>query len=199
VKPWLQVVLCFSLLGMGCHGSKVSGERYPSRVDFKPAAVRTDPTTLLLAGTPYPVTVKPFERGDDIRFDFVSHDEVFESELYEQTATMFFVIEAADERYVPAMPILRFPLTIGDSWKWEGEIVSSGISYKAGATITTGSEDLYFSGMKHHTVRVLVRISLEANPGKSPLERELTFWFEPGKGIIKREFGSASEREPSPW
>jgi hypothetical protein len=134
--------------------------------------------------------------GSTLRFDLVAHGEVFETEEYEDGPRQFSLLYSGEERYNPPLPLLQFPFGFGDKWDWNGSMTSGGIPRKASATVITASDRLYYGNQSHETVRVSVGISLSANPGSPPLRRDLTFWFEPQSGIVKRQFGSASIRQP---
>jgi hypothetical protein len=76
-------------------------------------------------------------------------------------------------------------------------MTSAEIGRQATATITAGNETLYIKGLAADTIKVVVDLNLDADPNRPPLKRQLVFWFQKGHGLIKREFGSASIRQPS--
>lgn len=165
--------------------------------DFAPATTPGATADLILGGNKYPVNIRAKKDGDQVTFLLLDHGEVFESETYQSTDKAFSLVNAADEKYDPPLPLLKFPMRDVEKWSWSGNMVTGTIARKATATISTTREPLYLKSSPHETLKVTVDIGLEANPGKAPLWRQLVFWFEPGAGIIKREFGSASVRQPT--
>jgi hypothetical protein len=164
--------------------------------DMTPQALPGKTSDLILAGATYPVTLKAVEKPDTLTLDLISHGEVLESERYGITGETFGLWDAAEEHFKPMLPLLKFPLHLGDSWDWTGCLATGGISKPAVAEISTESERIFTAGASHETVRTTVDISVDANPGKPQLKRQLIFWFEPKAGIITRQFGP-SVRQPS--
>lgn len=152
---------------------------------------------LVLAGTAYPVALNRINHGDTLELDLVSHGEVLEAERYQRGPSSFALLDAAEEHFKPGIPLLKFPLRVGESWTWRGNMTTGLIPRSATATIATASDSVFLTDTSHDTVRTTVDLSFEADPGKAPLKRQLIFWFEPKAGIVKRQFGTASVRQPS--
>jgi hypothetical protein len=55
---------------------------------------------------------------------------------------------------------------------------------------------LNLAGGPYATIRAHVALVLDTG-SPEPAKRELMFWFVPKKGIIKRDFGAISTREPA--
>ena len=74
--------------------------------------------------------------------------------------------------------------------------MASGVGHEAEASISTASDKIKLAdGTLADALVVRVKLQL-TNGTKTPAERMLAFWFVKGKGIIKREIGSGSKREP---
>lgn len=135
--------------------------------------------------------------GDEMTILLTAFGEVLERERYRFGATEFTLVEAAGESYKPALPLMQFPFTVGSAWKWEGDVLLGERPIPAMAKISSETDSVTLEGFDGEAVRINVALSIESG-GPNPAERTLTFWFVPGKGILKREFGKASSRMPAP-
>ena len=190
-----SAILVFLLSGTACKN------RGPLTVirsidDMRPDAQPGKTADLVLAGTAYPVTLRQTRNAGRVELDLISHGEVLESERYEIGSQSFSLLDAAEEHFLPALPLLRFPLTIGENWTWTGTMTTGRIPRPATASVAISTADLFAGGASHDTVKAMVDLSFEANPGRAPLKRQLSFWFDPNDGLIQREFGTASVRQP---
>jgi hypothetical protein len=162
-------------------------------------APQTPPGTqaeLLLAGTTYSVDLKTTDKAGNLRIDLIGHGEVFETEDYEYDPHSFSVEEAAEEQYAPPLPLLTFPIRTEDPVSWSGTLTSGHIGRQATATVTTTTERSYLGGAGEDTLKVNVVLNMVADPNHPPLSRQLVFWFARGRGLVKREFGTTSVRQP---
>ena len=173
------------------------GIRIDSMAELAPETVPGTSAELMLAGTSYSVQISVKRNEDRMELILLSHGEPFEIERYQVSADRFSLLDAAEEHFVPALPLLKFPLRIGDGWSWAGTMKTGDISRQASAKIVSAWETLFVSGVSHDSVKITVDLAFDANKGKPPLKRQLVFWFEPKAGLIKREFGTASIRQPS--
>ena len=152
---------------------------------------------MVLAGTRIPVRLLTKHRGSEFTIELRAHGETFERERYFDGPASFSFRGTDDETYSPDVELIRFPMRVGDSWGWTGTVSSGGISRKADAVIKSGPKDLYIGGVPKEAVEVVVDLSLYSQGYKIPATRKLKFDFVQGQGIIRREFGDASIREPS--
>lgn len=162
---------------------------------LKPEAQPYDRGALILAGTRIAVDMNARADGEWVTFELRAHDEVLEEERYRSSSAGFFLVGAAGERCEPPIPLLRYPMTVGDTWTWTGRLVSGGIEREGKGAITTGNDRLNLPGDYFEAVRVRVELEF-AGGGPEPARRELVFWFREGRGIYRREFGAGSTREP---
>ena len=151
---------------------------------------------LKLAGVNVPVQVKYVSEGKKLTVLLIAHGEVFERESYEFDAESFRLREAADGNYAPSLELLKFPMHVGDKWTWSGRMETGGISRPTKATVSINNNKLYVGTVGHETVQSTVDLEIFADAGRPPTKRKLTFWFVPNKGLIRREFGTESVREP---
>jgi len=134
------------------------------------------------------------ERVDDrLRIDLVTNGEVLETEEYLVTTNSMLLAKASYDEYKPALPLLKFPLTLGKMSEWKGELVA-GVPRQASAVITA-ELDKVFMPAPQEAVRVDVILKLDTG-GSAFAERKLAFWFVKDKGLVKREFGEGLTREP---
>ena len=106
------------------------------------------------------------------------------------------MVEVAGESYQEPMPLLKFPLTIGDSWTWSGKMVAGLEPHNASAKISTAAEQILLPGGPTQSVLVVVDLAIESG-ASTPAARKLRFWFVENKGLVKRQFGIGSSREPA--
>jgi len=143
-----------------------------------------------------PVEVGQAQKGEEMTFTFTAHGQTFETEIYKVNDSGFSLEDAAGERYEQALPLLKFPMNVGDTWSWTGSMVAGDEPHKASATVTTSSETILLPATGSvPSILVVVDLAIEGG-GPKPATRKLRFWFVPGKGLLKRQFGSASSREP---
>lgn len=150
---------------------------------------------LILSGTAFPVDVVRFRTPDGVRFELRVNDRLIESEAYSFDRAGFRLSEAAGATYVPPIPLLRFPLRLNESWTWGGEVREGESNVRAAANVRTTPETLNVPGGPYESTAVTVDVRIR--PGE-PYEnrRKLRFWIVPKAGVVKREFGSSSTREP---
>jgi hypothetical protein len=196
---WLIPLLTFA----GCNNpgdslpSGTGGARFAKQEDLGPMDLSAKKAVLVSMGTRIPVdvqtTVNDAERTYLINLNNV--DATIEFEKYTFSPSQFAIIETTDERFEPPITLAQFPMTIGDSWDWKGNIVSGTLSRAATAKVKTSSEVLAELGGRE-TMRVDVSLSIDSGAEK-PAARDMNFWFLPKGGIVKRAFGYALTRNPA--
>lgn len=167
-----------------------------SRESLKPDS-DPPPHAQLMYGAPplIPIDVKTERKGHDFTIDLFAHGELFDFEKYVSTMDYFAVAQAAGEEYVPPIKILEFPLNVGGTARfWEGTLSSELTPQPAHATIRAYSDKVAVGDVSVSTIRSDVEIVL-GHDHRPATERRLSFWFEEGKGLIKRQFGTTSTRE----
>lgn len=191
---WL-VALTAALLGCGCDkGARSQGPSLRDSAVFKPDSLPGEKAKLVLAGTELPVEVKRRSEGKEVVLELWAHDEIVQQERYLSEPAAFSLLRAGGEHYDPALPLLKFPMNVGDAWEWKGQLTAGDIHRPATAKITSASAQVYVPEPET-AVKVSVEITLDSG-APTPAMRTLTFWFVEGRGVIKREFGAGSAREP---
>jgi hypothetical protein len=170
--------------------------------DLHPDVAPPAEANIILNGTQIPVTLKEKRDGNAIIYSWIVDStsesgtpvEV-ESEKYFSSKDIFSFAATAHEKYDPPLNLIRYPLTVGDSWDWSGDVIIGKNRTKASAKITSSADSLNLSAGKTETLLITVDLTYE---GKSaPSVRQLKFWFKPGLGLIRRELWGSSTREPS--
>ncbi len=152
---------------------------------------------LTLAGDAIPVAVACTSTSGTVDIKLTAHGAVFEQEQYLQTQDSFDLLNAAGETYDPPIPLARAPMHIGDKWNWSGKMKSGDVGHVAKATITTMKERLFPAGAAPaDAVKVQVDFEVDGG-GPTPAKRRLVFWMAQNLGVIKRQFGETSMREPA--
>lgn len=189
------VALCAS--GCGLLGATPSGHSVQVRDldSFRPDTLPYREGSLILAGTRLPVELQ--ERRKDGRFEIVvlAHGKAVEVETYRAENGQFLFESLSGESFAPPIPILRFPLRSNDSWDWTGEFRLGPTARPAKATVATQPETLNLASGSLQATRVDIALTVETSKATTA-ERGLKFWLAPKAGVVRREFGASSLREP---
>jgi len=190
--------LALATLGMSsCQKPPPHGPPIATKSALNPDHIALEKCRLSLAGSQYKADIRQKQDGSHIEVDLMALGEVIESEQYQSTDDAFSVVDAGGEEYVPPIPLVKYPMHIGDSWTWSGNIDTGGVQHGTKADISTSSQDLTINGgTVHNVVRIDVSLSIESGNSASPSTRKLTFWIAPDMGVVKRASGDYSEREP---
>jgi len=193
-RSW-SLAVALSLGILGCRqGSKTAD--YPTFADLNPVAPIDAKGKLELGKIDMPVEVVQKKTNDTLTLDLRAFDQSFEQEVYKFDQDSFSLSYAAGDNYDSPLPLLKFPLTIGNQWDWSGTMTSGNLPHKATATVRTSMEQVLLpvSGATN-CVLVAVDLSIESG-GPTPATRKLRFWFVKGGGLVKRQFGIGSSRDP---
>ena len=191
-------VLLVAAAAMACSSrSGGTGERIAAIADLNPGAKIPPKANLKIGEIDMTVEIKQTTDGQQVKFEISAHGQVFESETYSVGETTFDLLDVAGEHYEPKMPLLKFPMRVGDQWQWSGTMTAGEKPHKAQATVTSTDDSVLLPGSgSTDTILVVVDLSIESG-GPTPATRKLRFWFAKDKGLIKRQFGIGSSREPA--
>lgn len=194
----LPQALVLVLLVSGCSGRQSgSGAKIETSQDLKPDATVPVKASLKIGEVNMPVEIRQKNELDTVRLEIDAHGQTFETEVYRATEKSFDLVDAAGEIYDKPLPLLKFPMNVGDTWKWVGTMRSGDEPHKASATVTSASESIMVpSSGSTESVLVVVDLNIESG-GPTPANRKLRFWFVKDRGLLKRQFGIGSSREPS--
>ena len=182
------------LAGCGCDSAEADEPSLRDAAAFQTDALPGETATLELAGTEIPVEVKRRMEGSITVIELWAHGQVVQQERYEAKGDRFSLQMAGGEQYASPLPLLKFPMDVGESWDWEGKMGTPENLRPAKAKVTTATEQVY-APTPVQAVRVQVDLELESG-GPLPAKRTLTFWIVEGRGVVKRQFGSGSSRVP---
>jgi hypothetical protein len=187
---------CARTGGSGASGTSGGSPDYVLASDLGPEKQYSEKAKLAIGRTMVvPVKVFYERAGTDLVVSLRAYEENFEQETYRLDGTTFQLINAAGETYEPPIQLLKFPLTLGDNWKWTGKMISGGEPRPAQADVSTSKDRLLLASGAVDSVLVQVQLKFESG-GPTVAERRLSFWFVPGKGMAQRAFGDGSKREP---
>lgn len=185
------VALALSLSGcfekQGTPNVAPDGPRVESLKELRPEA-GTERAKLVFGGTEIPVQVQRTWKGTRLELDMSAYDTLLEEERYEFSDQSLLLVEAASERYVPPLPLLKAPVASGDRYEWSGTMTSGEVEHRAFASVTVGTDPIF-------PYKSVVELKIDGG-GPQPASRTLTLWFAAGKGIVKREFGAGAARVP---
>ena len=201
----LLVSIMFALCACGCEKRAttdivVTGVPHISALDPKSFAADMLPyenAALILAGKPLPVKMSSKRSGEVLIFKLDAFGQTVEEEVYRLSDRSFSVERVSDELYDPPIPLIEYPAHSGERYEWAGEMVSGEQSRQAKANIELLGDRLNMFGGQFESLHVMVNLQMESG-GPDPAVRTMSFWFVPGKGMVKREFGFSSTREPAP-
>lgn len=136
-------------------------------------------------------------RTGEVDFILEANNTVHDKESYTYDKTSFNYTGNADEVYSPGVTLLKFPFKTGDSWEWKGYYRLGGRDRSARATITTSGVRLLTLVGEFDTILVVCKLEIESG-SIEPVQKEMKFWFAPGKGLIQREIEHSMSRLPMP-
>lgn len=171
--------------------------RFSTFDDLSPQIVPYKKASLILAGTKVPVDVVPTESQGKLALKLTARGEEVMTENYRYDGSAFSFVGSTGESYEPAIPLLVFPFDSTEKRSWKGTIQYGEVSLPCTATIVSKPETLNMDGGNYPTVNVTVTLSYNGG-GSKPTQRLLKFWFAPKKGMVKRDFGLNSTRQPAP-
>ena len=161
--------------------------------EYAPKAAEPRQAKFVFDTIELPVVWESKQEGGEVIYTFRAKDNTEfdqEREVYEVNDTLVALKQAGGETYSPPLPILKAPMDIGDTWQWSGTMSFGDVSHNATASIATTKDTIIAYPLK-------VTVSLQSESGGlTPATRSLTFWFGPGQGVVRREFGAASGRRP---
>ncbi|MCB0824847.1 MAG: hypothetical protein KDC26_01545 [Armatimonadetes bacterium] len=150
---------------------------------------------LVLAGTLVPVDVKATREGNTLLIECLSRDTVVEREKYSFSDKVFAIVSGPSDVFEPPIAIIQYPMDIGSESSWAGKVRTGTNSNPAKAIIKSSQEPVNEDFGSFQALKVTVDLRIDTgSPEQS--EARLQFWFKPGEGMIMREFGAVSKREP---
>ena len=189
-----------ALFLLGCLGSNEEGpstQTYSKIEDIQPTAVPYARAYVIFTGTPIPTDVVAEQKDGEFELRCESEGAVIDLEKYAFDDASFKFVGTGSETFDPGIPILRFPLEVGDEWTWGGSYLTGADAREATAKVKTAQERLNTVMGEFSTVRVTVELAIQSGTPK-PVEHKLVFWFAPKKGIVRREIKFSTTREPMP-
>ncbi len=165
--------------------------------DFKPDALPYTDAQIIIYGTNIDARLEADRSEGTLELAILTDDQVVERENYKFSEGSFKFAGTMDDTYDPPVPLVKFPMEVGDTWSWGGTIKSAGIEREATAKIASSNEVLNISGGPYETVLVTVNIWIDADQ-EEKAERSMKFWFVPGKGIIQRDYEHSMTRTSKP-
>jgi hypothetical protein len=195
-NAWLLFLVGSALLGCA-EGFEIHATKrgtYLSNVSDIGSVLPVDENaTLCIDGTCVPTSLVVRTATNEKVIEIRSDSKVLDREAYILDSNGLSVRDAAAEVYEPPITLLKLPSNAGDSWKWEGKLITSTHPLPATATITTSDSQVPY-GAKSVSAS-LVTVDLEVGD-VHPVQRKMSFWVTKENGIIRREFGK-SIREPA--
>jgi hypothetical protein len=182
------VAILGAVFGVARYGSK-------SAQDIEPDSAPGEKAVLDFGGPRVPVEVEYHHNGTEVELDLRSDGFVLETEKYLASDKEFALSAAAEERFSPPLPLLKYPFKLGDRYDWHGRLTYAGSDRSASAEITTTAGKLTAEGHELGAILVEAKVALDGG-GEKPAIRDLKFWIVMKRGVLQREFGEGVKRQP---
>lgn len=179
-------------------GSEKPGPQLDAVNCIRPADVPGSVAVLKMGGLTIPVDVHANDHAGEMTIRLVSKGETIDQERYQCSEKAFLLSYAAGERFSPPLPLMTFPMNVGDRWDWTGEMHAQSETRKARAKVTSEVSKADVGGRNMPSVKVEVKLEILPENSGDSIKRSLTFWMVEGKGVVRREFGDESVRESAP-
>lgn len=188
-------VVLLALGFIGCNEIQVqeatSNRPYIHKADeFLPLNAGQTEAVFWSDGTKNDYTLKTWVDGTKTTFQAVSEKMVVDEEIYEVRDSQISLRRAAWEDFVEPVPLLKFPLRLGDEYKWKGTLACSEEKHKGEATVITSGDFVRLKDKSQEAVKVEINLRIDEGA-----PRKLSFWFVKGMGVLKTEMGK-NVREP---
>jgi len=155
-----------------------------------------DKAMLRMAGIDIPVQIKPVRHEEQVALVLIANDVVMDREVYHRDDKELSITFGAGEAFSPPIPLMRFPMRVGDTFDWSGVMMSNNRARGARAKVTSAVAKTDTGEGNETGVRVHVALDILPEQKGPGIKRSMTFWIVEGKGVVRREFGSDSVREP---
>lgn len=85
----------------------------------------------------------------------------------------------------PPIPVIKYPATVGKSWKWSGSVTTQGRAIPGTATIKVAArETIKTEAGSFNAYRVDMELVMSS--GGQTVRLPNSYWFAPGKGMVKQ-------------
>jgi len=186
LAPTLLVALA------GCVGDESASTG--SSAALFPSEWKNPFVTLRIASMEMPATISLTAGGTRRKLSIQRDGVTIEEEVYGVTTEEITLVQLGTaESFSPPIPLLRFPVAIGKSLDWKGQLLLSDREFFGTAKIVSERTMADMPNGSFETVLVTVDLSIDT--GDQGAKRKLRIWFADGEGPIKRDFGN-QVREP---
>jgi hypothetical protein len=156
---------------------------YAHRIDdFLPLNGNQKKATFTADGTKTNYTLNTRQEGTATIFQAISAGSVVDEEIYEVSNKSVLLKRAVGENFDPPVVLLKFPLRVGDQYKWKGKIACDLEKLEATASCITSTDYVPLKDRSEDAIKV--EMNLMFGKGAS---RKLSFWFVKGRGILKTQ------------
>jgi hypothetical protein len=163
--------------------------------EFFPDKWQDKQVTLRLASLEVDAEATLTKSGTRRKLTIVRDGTVLEEEVYDVTTEGIGVVAlGSGEQFSPPIPLLAFPMQVGQSFEWKGDLLLATREIRSNADVATERSVIDIASGTTETVLSTVTLRMQDDSGR-PAIRKLRFWFAKGRGIIKRDYGN-QVREP---
>ena len=155
-----------------------------------------DKAMLRMAGIDIPVKIKAVRHEEQVALVLIANDVVMDREVYHRDDKELGIAFGAGEAFSPPIPLMRFPMRVGDTFDWNGVMMSNNRARGARAKVTSAVAKTDTGEGTETGIRVQVALDIMPEQKGPSIKRSMTFWIVEGKGVVRREFASDSVREP---
>lgn len=186
----------YQVAGRKLTGAEQEGTNRFHKDSLKPGRLPYTEGHVIMNGQEMPIKMERKATGERVQFVMLLHDVPIDSETYLSTDSNFDLSAFGREEFIPAIPLLKFPVLADDNWEWAGKFGPPENLLAATATIAHEQEPLNIPGGTFDTLKTVVNLSFESTPNQKGT-RKLMFWFDKNKGgLIKRQTNFGVTRQP---
>ena len=180
---------------IGCsHGQYVeieTSQPFVHKIDeFLPLDAASTASMFVVDGTKTNYKLRTKRVGSVVHFQAISVGKVVDEEIYDVQDDTVLLKAAAGEIFEPPVTLIKFPLSVGNQYKWSGKLSCEIEHFSASAIVSTSTD--FVQGKDKSDDAIKSEMNLKFGKGAN---RKLSFWFVKGKGIVRTEM-SKNIREP---
>lgn len=173
----------------GCFGPQKASLPLVNASELKLDRLSGAKNELQIASEVIPVVTESRVEGDRRILRFMSHGAELEREEYLLSEESLLLARTSSDLFEPPLPVLKFPLRLGEEWSWKGSIRSGDLLVPAEAKVLAIREPIDLPPSDALKINIVLTIR-----DKDSSRRELLFWFVEGEGLVKRQFGASIRR-----
>lgn len=177
----------FCLCSTGHAAPQATADYFPAKVGDT-WTMTTDADGKKITQTVTVTAVKKVKGATEATFDYKADGKGLNTEVYRITPNAVNRLSGGlngSTKMKPPITIIKYPLKAGDTWKWEGDILTNGQTIKATSELMVfGPETVKTPAGTFQAMRVHSALVVEG--GGQKVEMPNDYWFAKGVGMVKQ-------------